>query len=139
MLSSILPKNERKQFNLRYHSSKVEFIRSFFGRIEDTKKTFRNYLTFTTEPFLPWIVMWESRRVSRQFSCKRNSDLWRNWYLKRGDFQRDFPAWDTILTNHWFVMFDRYANKVGLLWDWRNKSVFYFTFIIYQNYIEVSK
>ena len=35
-------KNERKQVDLRYLSSKVEFFRSFFGRIEDTKKTFRN-------------------------------------------------------------------------------------------------
>ena len=25
------PKNERKQINLKYHSSKVEFVRSFFG------------------------------------------------------------------------------------------------------------
>ena len=41
-VSSILPKKERKQFDLSYHSSKVEFFRSFFGRIEDTKKTFRN-------------------------------------------------------------------------------------------------
>ena len=39
LVSSILPKNERKQFDL---SSKVDFYRSFFGRIEDTKKTFRN-------------------------------------------------------------------------------------------------
>ena len=33
---SILPKNERKQFDLRHHSSKGEF----FGRIEDSKKSF---------------------------------------------------------------------------------------------------
>ena len=25
------PKNKRKQVNLRFHSSKVEFVRSFFG------------------------------------------------------------------------------------------------------------
>ena len=42
LVSSILPKNERKQFDLRYHSSKVKFFCSLFGRIEDTKKTFRN-------------------------------------------------------------------------------------------------
>ena len=39
------PKNERKHFDLRYHSSN---FCSFFGRIEDTKNTFRNYLTFST-------------------------------------------------------------------------------------------
>ena len=32
-----LPNNEQKQVDLRYHSSKVEFFRSFFGRIEDTR------------------------------------------------------------------------------------------------------
>ena len=37
-MSSIIPKNERKQVNLRYHSSRVDFFCSFFGRIEDTKK-----------------------------------------------------------------------------------------------------
>ena len=34
------PINERKQFDLRYHSSKVKFFRSLFGRIEDTTKSF---------------------------------------------------------------------------------------------------
>ena len=41
-LSSILPKKEQEQFNLRYHSSKVEFFHLFFVGIEDTKKIFRN-------------------------------------------------------------------------------------------------
>ena len=31
LMSSIPPKNERKQVNQRFHSSKVEFLRSFFG------------------------------------------------------------------------------------------------------------
>ena len=43
-MSSVLPKNERKQFNLRYHSSKVKFFHSFFGSIKD-KKVIRNQLT----------------------------------------------------------------------------------------------
>ena len=42
LVSSILPKNERKQFDLRYHSRKVDYFRLIFRRIEDTKKTFRN-------------------------------------------------------------------------------------------------
>ena len=38
-VSSIHPKNERKQFDLRYHSGKVNSFHSIFGRIEeDTKK-----------------------------------------------------------------------------------------------------
>ena len=41
-----LPKNERKQVDLMYHSSKVEFIRSIFGRIVGLKKSFQLCLTF---------------------------------------------------------------------------------------------
>ena len=41
-----LPKNERKQVNLRYHSTKVEFVCSFFGRIVGLKKSLRLCLTF---------------------------------------------------------------------------------------------
>ena len=41
-----LPKNERKQVDLRYHSSKVEFVDSFFGRIVGLKKSLRLCLTF---------------------------------------------------------------------------------------------
>ena len=35
-----------KQVDLRYHSSKVEFLCSFFGGNRRHKKPFRNYLTF---------------------------------------------------------------------------------------------
>ena len=40
------PKNERKQVDLRFHSSKVEFVRSFFGGNVGLKKLFRICLTF---------------------------------------------------------------------------------------------
>ena len=47
-MSSILPKNEQKQINLRYHS----IVSPFFVRFSEefrihTNKSFRNYLTFT--------------------------------------------------------------------------------------------
>ena len=35
-----LPKDERKQVDLRYHSSKVEFFFRFLGDIEDIKRHF---------------------------------------------------------------------------------------------------
>ena len=38
--------NERKQVNLRFHSSKVEFVHSFFGRNIGLKKLFWLCLTF---------------------------------------------------------------------------------------------
>ena len=45
MVSWTLPKNERKQFDLRYHGSKVECFPLFFGRIQETINCFRNILT----------------------------------------------------------------------------------------------
>ena len=41
------PKNEQKQVDLRFHSSKVEFVRLFFGGNVDLKKSFRFFLTFS--------------------------------------------------------------------------------------------
>ena len=41
------PKNEQKQVNLRFHSSKIEFIRLFFGGNVYLKNSFRLFLTFT--------------------------------------------------------------------------------------------
>ena len=42
------PKTEQKQVNLRFHSSKVEFIRMFFGgNVVGLKKSFRLCLTFS--------------------------------------------------------------------------------------------
>ena len=46
-MSSISSKNERKQVELRYHSSKVEFVLLFFGRILGLKKSLRLCLTFS--------------------------------------------------------------------------------------------
>ena len=46
------PKNERKQVDLRYHSSKVKFFHSFFGGNRRHQKPFRNYLTFKTVKFV---------------------------------------------------------------------------------------
>ena len=46
LVSSILPKNERKQGELRYSAPHyVEFFCSFFGRILDTNKYFRDLPT----------------------------------------------------------------------------------------------
>ena len=47
LVSSISCKSEWKHFDLRYHRFKVEFFCSFFGRIEDTKKSFIPYFNVT--------------------------------------------------------------------------------------------
>ena len=45
LVSSISSKNERKQVDLRFHISKVEFVCSFFGENVYLKKLFRLFLT----------------------------------------------------------------------------------------------
>ena len=59
-----LPKNERKQVNLRYHSSKVEFVCSFFGRNVSLKKPFRLCLTFSniTQQRIYYIKLWRASK-----------------------------------------------------------------------------
>ena len=45
------PKNKRKQVDMRYHSSKVEVFRSFFGGNRRHQKPFQNYLIFRSQNF----------------------------------------------------------------------------------------
>ena len=52
-----LPKNEQKQVDLRCHFSKVEFIASFFGRINGLTICFRVLLTFTTLPLTILLIL----------------------------------------------------------------------------------
>ena len=40
------PKTNEKQVDLRFHSSRVEFVRSFFGGNVYLKKSFQLFLTF---------------------------------------------------------------------------------------------
>ena len=67
MVFSILPKNEWKQFDLSYHSSKVKFFRSFFGRIEENISRFRDLLTFSK------ILGTICKTILRQFSGSRQA------------------------------------------------------------------
>ena len=46
-MSSISSKKNRKQLDLRFHSSKVEFVCLFHGRNVGLKKSFRLCLTFS--------------------------------------------------------------------------------------------
>ena len=64
------PKNERKQVDLRFHSSKVEFVRSFFGGNICLKKSFRLFLTFRE-----YNKAWDMRLLRVQTSQIRNFEL----------------------------------------------------------------
>ena len=58
----ILPKNERKNLTLLLWYLKLNCFRSIFGRIQDTKQSFRNWLTFRQQP--------ESREQRLPFYCQ---------------------------------------------------------------------
>ena len=47
LVSSISSKKQTKQVDLRFHSSKVEFVRLFFGGNVGLKKSLQLFLTFT--------------------------------------------------------------------------------------------
>ena len=56
LVSSISSKKRQKPVDLRFHSSKVEFVRLLFGGNVGLKKLFRLCLTFSSHPSysLPW-------------------------------------------------------------------------------------
>ena len=64
-----LPENERKQVYLRYHSSKNEFIRSFFGRIHGLTICFRVLLTFSCYIGLTLLVIHSLVTLSTYIFC----------------------------------------------------------------------
>ena len=68
-----LPKNEWKQVDLRYHSSKVEFVHSFCGRNFGLKKSLWISLTFRTLfkllTYIPQILIYYNTKIK---SCKKN-------------------------------------------------------------------
>ena len=69
MVSSILPKTEWKNSTLLLWYLKSNCFRSFFGRIEDTQKTFRNKLTFR----IHWpVILGETNIIEICFCFSRN-------------------------------------------------------------------
>ena len=89
-----LPKNEQKQGDLRFHSSKVEFVHLFFGRNINLKKSLRLFLTFrSTEELsisslisqLPW-------------SCVYENDFFSNYSFRLA--QLSVGRWCSIIRGH---------------------------------------
>ena len=88
------PKNERKQVDLRFHSSKVEFVFSFFGGNVGLKKSFRLCLTFSfvlkTMPkfwvsisLLDFKLEEKSRNSGWYFSIRIEHEVYIEYFLKK--------------------------------------------------------
>ena len=72
------PKNQPKQVNLRFHSSKVEFVRLFFGGNVYLKKSFQIFLTFKN-----W------RKIFRRHGCVFSECSFRNYFTP---FQNNYQT-----------------------------------------------
>ena len=103
------PNNERKQVDLRYHGSKVEFFRSFFGGNRRHQKPFQNYLTFRAKIQI---------RVNLNFgSIVRGRAV---VFLRHfRELFRQTAAWcSTVLKETFIIIFDTIINnepKLGLM------------------------
>ena len=78
-----LQKSEQKQVNLRYHSSKVEFVCSFFffWRIVGLKKSLRLCLTFSFQrENLCWESLWFNENIFFKIEIQRIF-LWCYMYI----------------------------------------------------------
>ena len=113
---SSMNSNVRKQksrhnwlkFFLKYHSFIFSWCLSYSKGLPTCEKQ-RFFVSWKDNNLLQKLCK-PNMRMAGSSLAKKNSDLWRNWYLKEeGISKRDFPGRDTILTNHWFVMFDRYG------------------------------
>ena len=80
LVSSNFPRNERKQFDLRYQSSKVEFFCSFFGRIEDRKS--------------PFEINWPLTSLSG-LSAVNKTWRWFLWKCLQVKKIKSYKSWDT--------------------------------------------
>ena len=76
-----LPKNEQKQVDLRYHNSKVEFIRSFFGRIHGLTICFRVLLTFSGLATQQRSFLYRAKCLLLVFAIAKTRKWWHKHYL----------------------------------------------------------
>ena len=86
------PNKEWKQVDLRFHSNKVGFVCSFFGRKFGLKKSFRLCLTFKIQ------ILWEGHRyvfekkIFNKWKIFRPShNSWTLIYMHLNSFCRNWP------------------------------------------------
>ena len=88
-------KNEQKQVNLRYHSSKVEILRMFFWGNQRHQKPFWNYVTFTIFNISNWNYRLaddsESDMIQIVWLDKKFYRILQSW------LQKEYPLFCTVL------------------------------------------
>ena len=149
-MSSILPKNEQKQVDLRYHSTVGWILFLFFRRIQDTNKSLRNCLPIfqfntnsiiasTLTPqicpkiacFQQWRVCCLSTRILRQFDAYDMSMK----YLNDDSYEANFHLAFGHITGYNLTPgiiktdFPKYicytSNESKLTHFWSSHSIFY--------------
>ena len=81
LLSSIHPKNEWKNVTLLLWYLMSNCFGSFFGRYEDTKKTFRNSLTFSLGSRVIYLLSCGLRNLTRH--AQANAFAWTGFGISR--------------------------------------------------------
>ena len=125
------PKNERKQVDLRFHSSKVEFICSFFGGNLYLKKSFRFFLTFSyRENHRIWYCCNQTRiTIERRWSTSgymtTAGGIWLPiWRICQSHNYKSIleviHSWNLPSHQNWLDFINKGPNFYGLIIKWNN-------------------
>ena len=111
MVSSILPKNKRKQFDLRYHNSNIEFFVPFWRELKIPKRHFEINWPLVISKFLH-ILFCKFSAFSLEF--KKLSWSLEQFFLTVGqnNFGNKIPwkpfralEYKTIISCYWMIFF----------------------------------
>ena len=120
------PKNERKQIDLRFHSSKVKFGRSFFGGNVYLKKSFLIWSLFLFQlKLFPGLYCMVGRQKfyffsltkyicqrKLQFALKFSLQSWLGYFGLKWSFLEDF-SW--VLNISALVIMTKYILKIKIM------------------------
>ena len=123
-----LPKYERKQVHLRYHSSKVEFVRSFFGRNVGLKKSFRLCLTFSDllakKQIFYLMVTWNLLKVYWYFRFRHDHYFHKETFSRKIQISNGFAS--DILAKKLIIYLRVTWNLSKVCWYFRFRRDHYF-------------
>ena len=118
MVFSILPKNERKQFNLIYHSSKVKFFHSFLGELKIPQRHFEIDWPLLLFPLQIKASMWDYSDFNLENTQKSIDKTSKNCWSPCSCVYRMFK-----ITCAWNCNFFYFATKIYFIKElskWQN-------------------
>ena len=105
---NFLQKNEQKQVNLRFHSSKVKFVCSFFGGNVYLNKSFRLFLTFSKHSprndFYSFVGTPHHKTQSVALSCLYAYVHWTK-IVQNGSGDQKYSWQWTLANTEWLLLY----------------------------------